>query len=440
MQTLADIESLVGALRALLAAPSTWWQLALIGGAFLIAFLAGHFLQRYLKPMVQSGGFSGLGRTALRTSILALIPLIWWALLLAAQSWLRRRGITADVVHMGLILVGALALIRMGVFVLRHSFSPGSKLKAWEGVLTTTIWALVTLHLLGLLPVVTEILEEFAVTIGTTRISLYTVVSFVLSIVLLSLLALWIANGTQALLRRSDALDDSVKIVLAKLSRFVLLLLAVVVAMVTAGIDLTALAVFGGALGVGLGLGLQRIVSNFVGGIVLAFEESIRPGDVISVHDTVGVVLGLHARQVTVRDHDGRTIMIPNETLLTHEIINWTHGDRNVRFRLPVQISYGDDPEQVLTLLVSAAHAIPRVLHDPAPVAHLMGFGDHGIELELHVWVNDPEVGTHSVRSDIYRKVWQEFRHAGITIPYPQREVLLRTNSAAPADDRSAGK
>jgi small-conductance mechanosensitive channel len=437
METFDDLNTLIATLPTLLAAPATWWQLALVGGSFLIAFLAGQFLQQRLQPMVQTGGIRGVGRTAMRTGILAIIPIIWWALLLAAQSWLRRRGLPSGIVHTALILVGALALIRMSVFVLRHSFSPGSKLKAWEGVLTITIWALVTLHLVGLLPVIVEILDEFALTFGATRISLYTVVSFVLSIALLSLVALWFTNGIQALLRRSEALDESMKIVLAKLSRFVLLLLAVVVAMVTAGIDLTALAVFGGALGVGIGLGLQRIVSNFVGGIVLAFEESIRTGDVIEVKDTFGVVLGLHARHVMVRDNDGKAIMIPNETLLTSEIVNWTHGDRNVRFRLPVQVSYNDDPEQVMKLLLEAARAVPRVLAEPAPSAHLMGLGDHGINLELHVWVNDPESGAHSLRSDVYREIWRVLRAAGVTFPYPRRDVQLVTAATVPAGGRS---
>jgi small-conductance mechanosensitive channel len=284
------------------------------------------------------------------------------------------------------------------------------------------------------------VLDEHAVALGQMRLSLYTVTSFVLSIALLSLLALWLTNGIQSLLRRSHALDDSIKIVLSKLTRFLLLTLAVVVAMTTAGIDLTALAVFGGALGVGLGLGLQRIVSNFVSGIVLAFEESIRPGDVISVGNTFGVVRGLHARYVEVHDRDGKDILIPNESLVTAEIINWSHGDRNVRFRLPVQISYQNDPEIAMAILEQAARDTARVLADPPPAARLMGFGDNGINLELRLWVNDPENGMNSVRSDSYLHIWRAFRAAGISIPYPQRDVRLSPERAAKAVSPSAGK
>ena len=440
MDTLTDLLDLAASAGVLLSAPSTWWQLVVAAAGFLIALLTGHFLQQRLQPLVNPGGVTGIGRTAMRTGILALIPLLWWLTLLAASVWLRRRGHPTDVMHLAVILVGAFAFIRMGVFVLRHSFSPGSKLKAWEWSLTVTIWGLVMLHILGLLPVVIEVLDEYALTLGSTRISLYMVTSFVLSIALLSLFALWLTNGIQSLLRRSESLDESFKLVLSKLARFLLLTLAVVVAMVTAGIDLTALAVFGGALGVGLGLGLQRIVSNFVSGIILAFEESIRPGDVVSVGNTFGVVRGLHARHIEVRDRDGKDILIPNETLLTSEIVNWSYGDRNVRFRLPLQISYQDDPETAMTIMEQAARDTERVLTDPPPVARLMGFGDNGINLELRLWVNDPENGVNNVRSDTYLRIWRAFRAKGISIPYPQRDMHLIPERAAKVVSPSAGR
>ncbi len=439
MNTITDLQELVASAGDLLSAASTWRQLAVVTAGFLVALLAGHFLQRRLQPWVKPGAVAGIGRTAMRTGILALIPLLWWLVLLAAQVWMRRRGEPSDVLRLAIYLVGALALIRMGVFVLRHSFSPGSRLKAWEWTLTVTIWMLVALHVLGLLPVVIEVLDEYALAFGKTRLSLYTLTSFILSIALLSLVALWLTNGMQAVLRRSEALDDSIKIVLNKLTRFLLLTLAVVVAMTTAGIDLTALAVFGGALGVGLGLGLQRIVSNFVSGVVLAFEESIRPGDVLSVGNTFGVVQGLHARYIEVRDRDGRDILIPNETLLSTEIVNWSHGDRNVRFRLPVQISYRDDPEITMRLMEQAARETERVLVDPPPVALLMGFGDNGPNLELRLWVNDPENGVNNVRSDVYLRIWRAFNAHGISIPYPQHEVRLIPEHAAKATAPSAG-
>jgi small-conductance mechanosensitive channel len=425
MDNLPDLDSLIDAARTVLANAGTWWQLAVVAAGFLFALLAGHFLQQRLQSMVKPGAAEGLRRTAMRTGSLALAPILWWLFLMIAKTWMDRHARETDLLHIAVLLVGALALIRMGVFVLRHSFSPGSKLKAWEWALTVTIWVLVALHILGLLPVAVEILDGYAVVLGKSRISLYTVTSFVLSIALLSLVGLWLTNGIQSLVRRSNALDDSIKIVLTKLTRFLFLALAVVVAMITAGIDLTALAVFGGALGVGLGLGLQRIVSNFVSGVILALEKSIHPGDVITVGNTFGVVQALHARHIVARNRDGQDILIPNETLFNTEIINWSYGDRNVRFRLPVQISYQNDPESAMALMEQAARETERVLTDPPPAARLMGFGDNGINLELRLWVNDPENGVNNVRSDAYLRIWRAFRAAGISIPYPQRDVHL---------------
>lgn len=433
MKTLSSPQAWLGTMQELVAVTTTWWQLLVVFAALLLAWGAGQLLQRRLQPMVQPGIITGVGRTAVRTGFHALIPVLWYLILLAARSIFRRQGLPIDILQVAMYLVGALALIRMGVFILRHSFSPGSRLKAWEWSLTTTIWVLVSIHVLGLQAVVIESLDEYALVLGTFRISLFTIVSFVLSIALLSLLALWLTNGIQALLKRTQALDDSIKLVIGKLSRFLLLALAVVVALVMAGIDLTALAVFGGALGVGVGLGLQRIISNFVSGIILAFERSIRPGDVLKVGETFGVVQALHARHMVVRDRDGRDILIPNETLMTSEIINWSYGDPNVRFRLPVQISYRDDPESAMAILVRAARETERVLADPEPAARLMGFGDNGINLELRLWIRDPENGVNNVRSEVYTRIWRDFRDAGITIPFPQRDVRLVTEHSAPA-------
>ncbi len=410
---------------------TTWWQIGVLITGLALALLIGLQLQQRLQPAIQPGGTRGLRRTAMRTGVLVAIPLILWLWLVAASALLRHlKGMPTELLHLAILLVGALTLIRMGVFVLRHSFSPGSKLKAWEGAMTISIWSIVALHILGWLPIVEQVLDDYAITLGKVRISIYTVASFVLSIALLILMALWLSNAIQTLISRSQALDENLKIAITKLAKFLMLALAVLTAMVTAGIDLTALAVFGGALGVGLGLGLQRIVSNFVSGIILSFEGSVQPGNIIAVGQTFGVVKELHARYIVVRNRDGMDILIPNESLITADITNWSYDDRDVRFRLPVQISYDDDPELALTILEKAALDTRRVLREPPPSACLMGFGESGIDLELHLWVNDPENGVNNVRSDVYRRIWRDFRAANITIPFPQRDVHLIPASA----------
>ena len=426
-------------IAAFLQAPSTWQQIGILLAATLAAWLLGRWLQARLSPIIRPGAIDERARVAMRTGLLALVPIIIWLLLFATVTTLRRHGQPTDLLRLALLLVGALALIRMGVFVLRHSFSPGSRLKAWEGILTVTIWSLIALHLLGWLPIVSQALDEYAISFGQLRLSLYTLVSFTLFIALWLLVALWLSNALQWRVMRSQALDESLKLAISKLAKFALLTIAVIGAMLAAGIDLTAFAVFGGALGVGLGLGLQRVVSNFVSGVILAFEGSIRPGDVISFGEYVGTVQTLHARHVVVHTRDGLDLLVPNENLMTSEITNWSYGDRNVRLRLPVSISYGDDPEAAIALLVKTAASHPRVLADPPPLGCLSRFADSGIDLELRAWVNDPERGLGNVRSDLNRAIWQAFKSASITIPFPQRVVHLTGPAADAHPSRDSG-
>jgi small-conductance mechanosensitive channel len=441
MQELLDVLPSSEAIRDFLNSPSTWLQIGVFVAGFLVVKLIAHWLLPRLQTITQPGVIEGMRRTAVRSGALALVPLLLWLWLLAAGAILRNHDWDTGLLRPAMILAGALAVIRMGVFVLRHSFSPGGPLKAWEGVLTVTIWTLVALHILGWQPWVEQMLDDYALTFGTVRVSLLNVLSFALSIAFLLLVALWLANAIRNRVDRSRALEDSMKIALAKLIRFVLLTLAVLAAMVTAGFDITAFAVFGGALGVGIGLGLQRVVSNFVSGFILAFEGSIRPGDVISFGTTFGTVRALHTRHIVIRTRDGMDILVPNENLMTSDITNWSYeGDRHIRLRLPVQISYEDDPEHAIGRLTRIALEHDRVLKDPAPAAVLAGFGDNGVNLELLVWIEDPERGAE-VRSDLFQLIWKDFKAAGITFPFPQRDVYIKDfpGTAQPLADARPG-
>ena len=438
MQELLDALPSAEWLGAYLSAPQTWWQIGVFVTGILLARMLGRRLQSRLQPVIRPGVTNEVTRTAMRTGALVLVPAILWLWLLGANAAARRLGIPTELLRPTMLLVGALALIRMSVFVLRHSFSPGSRLKAWEGALTVTIWILVALHILGWLPYIAQALDEYALAVGEVRISLYTIASFALLVALLLLAALWISNAIHWRVMRSQVLDESLKIALSKLSKFTLLTLAVLSAMIAAGIDLTAFAVFGGALGVGLGLGLQRVVSNFVSGVILAFEGSIKPGDVISIGQIFGAVQALHARHIVVHTRDGLDILVPNENLLTSEITNWSYeGDRRIRVNLPVQIAYDDDPERAIALLQRIARELPEVLADPGPEAVIVGFGDNGVAIELHAWVGDPE-RVMGARAELYRRIFKEFKAARFTFPFPQREVRL-TQPPARGASRSAG-
>jgi small-conductance mechanosensitive channel len=206
----------------------------------------------------------------------------------------------------------------------------------------------------------------------------------------------------------------------------------VLVGLNAAGLDLTTLNVLTGAIGIGLGFGLQSIAANFVSGFVLLMDRSIKPGDVISFTGTTGTategfgwVEELRGRYVVVRDRDGVETLVPNQNLITNPVINWSYTDPRVRLKLPVRVSYKDDPEQAMYLLLKATEGHRRILREPAPVARLMSFGDHGIELELRFWIPDPQEGVNNVRSDVNRAIWRLFKEAGITIPVAQREIRV---------------
>ena len=191
------------------------------------------------------------------------------------------------------------------------------------------------------------------------------------------------------------------RVMLTKISKFSFYGLAILLALKSVGIDLTAFAVFSGAIGVGIGFGLQKIFSNFISGFILLFDRSIRPGDVISIGDRFGWVQSLQARYVVVRDRDGVETLIPNENLITSEVMNWSYSDRAVRQRIPVQISYENDPEFAMELLLKAVDGKERILSSPEPAARFLGFGDNGMDLELRIWINDPESGIANVISEV---------------------------------------
>tara|TARA_R110002094_G_scaffold16436_4_gene27975 strand:- start:2187 stop:2795 length:609 start_codon:yes stop_codon:yes gene_type:complete len=194
------------------------------------------------------------------------------------------------------------------------------------------------------------------------------------------------------------------------------------------GIDLTALAVFGGAIGVGLGFGLQKVVSNFISGVILLLDKSIKPGDVIEISDTYGRINKLAARYTSVISRDGREHLVPNEDIITQTVINWTFSDQKVRRHLPVNVSYNCDIEVAMQLMMDAATESPRVIKNPEPRVLIKGFGDNGIDLELRMWIRDSENGVSNIASEVYLAIWHKFNAEGVEFPYPQRDIHIVSN------------
>ncbi len=392
------------------------------------AALAHHYLGRFLQSQIGGETTQGMRQVTLRSIQRIAFPISMLLVVLVVREVLRALGHAVWALDVAVPLLLSLAAIRFAVYLLRKGFHGGAAVKAWEHLISTSVWIVVALHLIGWLPGLLDAMDAMAFRLGNTRISLLAVVNLVLLVAVLMVLALWLSQVIERQVASSPHLSKGVAVGLAKVAKFFLISAAILLALDAVGIDLTALTVFGGALGVGLGFGLQRIASNFISGFILIFDRSIRPGDVVSVGDKFGWVQELRARYIVVRDRDGVETLIPNENLVTTDVINWSYTDRSVRLKIPVQVSYGDDPEQAMAIMLEATHACSRVLQDPEPVCRLMEFGDNGITLELRIWINDPENGVSNVRTDIYLAIWKAFQCEGITIPYPQRDLHLKSS------------
>ena len=402
-----------------------WWQLLALATSLLLASLANQRLQALLEK--QHTLDTGLRHLAVRSLQRLLWPLTALAVLVPAKIIFEMNALPVQILEVAVPVLLALAVIRLVVYILRKAFNVSPLLKSSENVLAGIIWFGVLLHLAGWLPGILAVLESLAMTIGETRISVLAVLKLVLMIALAFTLAIWLADFISRRVQRSAHISPSMQVGFAKFSKFLLITIAFLVALNAVGINLSSLAVFGGALGVGLGFGLQRIASNFISGFILVFDRSIKPGDIITVGDKFGWVEQLNARYVVVRNREGVDTLIPNENLITSEVINWSYADTNVRLIIKVQISYDDDPEKALALMLECAKVSPRILTEPPPTVRLMEFADSGIELQLRVWIADMEKGTGEIRSDINLAIWRAFKHNKITIPYPQRDLHIKS-------------
>jgi small-conductance mechanosensitive channel len=409
-------------------------QFSILLAAVVVALVVHRYMQKGFERRLEEAQLGTFNTLSLKFAQRLAMPL----LLLLAVSLVRlvivHYGYPTPLIDMIARLLLALATVRLIVYALRVGIAPGPTLKAWEKIISTTIWVLVALYILDWLPSVEAFLEQIAITVGESRFSLLMAVKLVVLCALYVLLALWLSGIIEQRLKNARTISVSLRVGIAKVVKVALLTVAFLLAMSEAGLNLATLTVFGGALGVGIGFGLQKIVSNFISGFILLGDRSIRPGDVISIGNTYGWVRELRARYIVVRNRDGVETLIPNENLVTTDVINWSYSDRHVRVKIPVQISYADDPEQAMAIMEAAATANSRVLKDPEPAVRLLKFADSGIELELRVWLLDPQEGVGNVRSDINLAIWRGFKEAGITIPYPQRDVHLR-HVAGPAVD-----
>jgi small-conductance mechanosensitive channel len=402
--------------------PDVIWQIGVLAICLGVAWLFSYVVHsRRARAHSESARVAvQLGHRGLRRLAFPLAAL----LLVMVARVLLAKWHHVNVLSLAVPLLVSLAVIRSVFFVLRISFS-GPWLASFERTFAAFAWAVVALHITGLLPDLIDLLEGIDVTVGKQRLNVWLICQGIVTVLATLLLALWVAGTVEARLMTAPGLDSNLRIVFARLTKAVLIVLAILIGLPMVGIDLTTLSVFGGALGVGLGFGLQKIAANYVSGFIILLDRSIRIGDLISVGTDRGQVTRITTRYTVIKGMSGVEAIVPNETLVGSVVQNESYTDTRVRITLPVQVAYGTDLERAMAIMVEATAGQPRVLTDPGPKAFVVAFADSGINLELGFWVGDPEEGTLQLRSDINLAIWRAFQAAGVEIPFPQRDVRI---------------
>jgi small-conductance mechanosensitive channel len=363
-----------------------------------------------------------------------VMPVAALILVILTRGALQNTHIDLTVLDAATRLIGAYVVVRVVVLLFTASLGNKSWMQHWENRATLVIWLAIAAEYLGWLDPLISTLDSIGMAAGKSRITVWSVLKLLFTLTLFVLVAAWISRWVERRLKRLSNLEPSTRIGIAKFANAFLIGLSILMGLNAAGVDLTALTVLTGAIGLGLGFGLQSIAANFVSGFVLLMDRSIKPGDVISLSgqsgtstENFGWVQELRGRYVVVRDRDGVEMLVPNQQLISNAVINWSYTDPRIRLKLPVRVSYRDDPELALQILLTACQGQARVLREPAPVSRLMHFGDSGIELELRFWISDPQEGVNNVRSEVNRAIWRLFNEHKITIPVAQREIVMRS-------------
>lgn len=392
--------------------------LALLGCA-LLAWVASRVLQPRLRQ-------AGLARWRVSSEGMARVmyPVLFWLFVeMVIVFWPSGQSVT--LLRLGSSLLSVLVIVRTVAYLLQESFIQSEWVKKAVRLLAWLIWLVFALHITGVLPEIQKLLDSVAFAMGKQRISLLMVVNGGLSVAVTMLVAVWLGRLAERRVMSATSLDLSFRVVATKVMRTVLVVVGVMIALPIVGIDLTVLSVFGGALGVGLGFGLQKIASNYVSGFIILLDGSVRIGDLVNIEGRQGSISGITSRYVVLKLGDGSEAIIPNEALITSTVLNLSHSDSKQRVVLPVQVAYDSDLEAVGALLVAQTQGEDRILAEPEPAFFVRGFGESGIDLELAFWIGDSDKGTLALRSDLNMKIWRAFREHGIEIPYPRRDLHL---------------
>ncbi len=383
--------------------------------------LSYYFVADNLKRFVSNKAKSKILKDGLARILFPLCSII----LIGVAQTITSLFFTQGVLLLGQKLLIALLIIRLSVYLVRYLTNQNSIIRSLENVISIIIWILFLLQISGILPQIVDALDNITFKIGAQKLSLLVMIQAVFAIFIAILVAMTISKFIENKLLKTSQLDPNARVMLGKVFRIFLYFVAVVVSLSSIGINLTFLSVLGGAFGVGLAFGLQKIASNYVCGFIILMDKSIHIGDILLVGEHYGVVTLIRSRYTVLRKLDGIEVIIPNETLISENIINHSFSDRKARISIEVQISYKSSVDKAFEIMLNAAKSEKRVLKDPEPATYLRGFGDSGIDLLLSFYIVDPEEGSWGLKSDINRKIWKKFQEEGIEIPYPYRTVEI---------------
>ncbi|MGR3591178.1 MAG: mechanosensitive ion channel family protein [Limimaricola soesokkakensis] len=405
--------------------PWNAWQLLILCGAFALAHLGRAWLGPKLHDWMRHR--EGWPRWRMRYAVtlhrrlraVLFVTLLWIAVAVVRQL---------DPLAGAAVLRIAANLATGWLFVALVSRLIVNPLL--RGIVRYGAWAWITLRILDLTTETARLLDGLAIQAGDLRISVLLVLKAALVLGVAFFVARLLARSSAHRIESNREISPSMQVLAVKLSQLLFYGIAVFVGLRAVGVDLTGLAVLSGAIGVGLGFGLQKVVSNLVSGLIILMDKSIKPGDVISVGQTFGWISTLGARYASVVTRDGKEYLIPNEDLITTQVVNWTHSDNSVRIDLDFGTSYGDDPHLVRRVAIAAAAGCGRVLEKPAPVCHITAFGDSSVNYLLRFWIDDATAGLTNIRGDVFLALWDAFKAEGISIPFPQREVRVLDGSA----------
>ncbi len=416
------LADLFGGFLTRLQQPWTLYQMGIIFGMIVLA----HFLKLWLRPKLRTWLASqGYQKWVLRFSVVFVnrFALLMFTIMSWCTYWVMQ-SITWPSRSYFIYVAAAIATS----WFLIAGFSRLVKNNSLRNILRWLASGYAALKITGLWDNSSRLLDSIAFETQGFRLSLLMILTALCTLAVLFVLASSLTKNVNNKLSSSTDIDPSIKVLLQKVAQIVFYGAAFLIGLKTIGFDLSNLALLTGAIGLGLGFGLQKIVSNLVSGVIILLDKSIKPGDVISLGDTFGWITGLGARYASITTRDGREYLVPNEDFITSQVINWTHSSDFVRLDIHFGVAYDSDPHEVKRIATDAPKSVNRVVSAPAPVCHVINFGDSSIDFKLRFWIKDPTAGLTNIRGNVYLALWDALKENGIEIPFPRRDVHVHNS------------